>query len=168
VPALPPEDAWTAAVEALAAPMDPGTADDDPGEGGWTSREVVDETLASGVRAEVSTREDPLGTWLVAFDDLLRSRWDWPAQARALGADGTVILRVRVRASGKLDTVVLVRGSGDAALDAAALAALPSRTAPLPEGRDSLHLRYTFRYRHGNGLSGAGGRPPPATPPAAP
>jgi protein TonB len=168
VPEAPAEDAWAAATAALLEPTPPGNTEDDPGEAGWTSREVVDEAVALGTRAEVSTREDALGTWLVAFDDLLRARWVWPARARALGADGTVIVRLRVHASGKLDPVVLLRGAGDAELDQAALAAIPARAAPLPDGRETLHLRYTFRYRHGTGGLGAGGLPPPATPPAAP
>jgi protein TonB len=51
-------------------------------------------------------------------------RADYPAEARRRGWQGEVVLRVEVSAEGRADAVAILRSSGHAVLDEAALAAV--------------------------------------------
>ncbi len=91
--------------------------------------------------------QTPLGRWMTAVDRQVRSRWAYPEQARVLGVRGVALVRFLVARNGSVDDVVVYRSSGSRDLDAAALAAVPSRTERVPEGTEApVQLRFTFRY----------------------
>jgi len=70
--------------------------------------------------------------------------WAYPDDARRDGLQGTVELRFRIASDGSLETVEVVRSSGHAPLDAAAIEAL-RRAGPYPPFGG--WVRYPFTYR---------------------
>jgi TonB family protein len=154
----------TASPAADARPPDTAVLDGPEAEAAaWSDLGVANEDVPLGEATRVGVRDDPLGRWMVVLDDTLREHWTYPPRLRALGVEGTAILRFRVRRDGEIDRVVVVRSAGNIELDRAALAAVPARTTPLPREvrARSIEIRYTFRYRGGgtdlqNGATGNG------------
>jgi len=72
----------------------------------------------------------------------------YPEQARQQGAEGTVVLRVRVSASGQPEQVSVARSSGRSDFDETALAHVRrARFAPALKEGEPTPMTITFRVR---------------------
>jgi TonB family protein len=119
---------------------------------GWTDLAVLDERADTGDRASYSARAHPLGLWLRGVEDQLANRWVYPPALRALGVQGTVVVRFRVGRDGSVSNVVVAVSSNIPDLDLAAVQAVPAALPPLPaSGGRSVRLQYVFRYRESRG-----------------
>lgn len=112
----------------------------------WSSLTVLGRDAKEGARAHANVRQHVLGEWMDGVDASLRATWTYPPELRALGVHGEVTLQFLVRANGRVADIVILSSSGDARLDERAVAAVPSRTPPLPFGYTAQWVRYTFRY----------------------
>jgi TonB family protein len=109
--------------------------------------------------AEVSFRPaselegSALGPYVDDLERRVMDRWsamELDIQARALGIQGDVTVRYRIRRSGATADVRVARSSGLPALDGMAIRAIPARVGRLPaafEGEE-LHHEVTLRYRN--------------------
>ena len=89
--------------------------------------------------------EDAIAAWGADIRAQIERRKTYPRAAA--GATGTVTLILTASAQGGLVSVSVAASSGDAALDAAALAAVQSARLPKgPEGVDSHSFRFRLRY----------------------
>jgi periplasmic protein TonB len=81
-----------------------------------------------------------LATWLAA-------NRRYPDAARRRGEEGEVAVRFTVAADGRVSQAVVVKSSGTATLDAAALRLLQGATLPGPgvEATRTVRLRYRLR-----------------------
>jgi protein TonB len=84
--------------------------------------------LAAPPQQAARVGTDP--AWLAGVGAWLMAHRSYPEMARALGRQGTVVVEITVDASGHVEAVSLVRGSGTDSLDRAAQALL--RGAQLP------------------------------------
>ena len=99
--------------------------------------------LAYGGGGVVSSRQDAAELLRIIARQIGRV-WTYPDDARREGLQGTVELRFRVAADGSIETVEIIRSSGHAALDEAAIRAL-RKGGPYPVYGG--WLRYPFTYR---------------------
>lgn len=99
----------------------------------------------------VSARETPLGKYFDTVYPILQERWaaqDLDILDRGLGIQGEAAVVFRIRANGKVDSVVLFRSSGNSMLDSMAVAAIPEKLPKLPRdvGGEAVLHKVTFRY----------------------
>jgi len=115
---------------------------------GWSDLAILDERVALADTSAYGARAHPLGAWLTAVDDQIRQRWVYPPALRALGQQGTVVVRFYVARSGLVTQAQVRAGSGWPELDLAALSAIPARVSAMPSGNGAgVWLQWTFRYR---------------------
>ena len=115
---------------------------------GWSDLAILDERAALADTAAYGARAHPLGAWLTVVDDQIRQRWIYPPALRALGQQGTVVVRFYVARSGLVTQAQVRAGSGWPDLDLAALSAVPAHVSAMPPGNGSgVWLQWTFRYR---------------------
>lgn len=94
-----------------------------------------------------------LGPYVEDLERRVMDRWsamELDIQARALGIQGDVTVRYRIRRSGATADVRVARSSGLPALDGMAIRAIPARVGRLPVGfeGEELHHEVTLRYRN--------------------
>jgi TonB family protein len=135
-------------------PFDPAHAgrddtDDETKARGWADIAVLEERTVLAEDTRFSARESPEGQWMASVYAEASANWVYPATLRALGTQGTVVVRFRVRRDGTVEDPSVLVPSGTTELDLAALAALPAHVAPFPAGvaGNRLYIRLTFRYR---------------------
>ncbi|MFZ5477669.1 MAG: energy transducer TonB, partial [Myxococcota bacterium] len=97
---------------------------------GWSSLTILAEDVPEGTEVRVAVRDTPTGRWFTTVDQQLRASWTCPPELRALGVAGTTVVGWRVQRDGDVLDVHLVRSSGNAELDLAALAAVPTQVLP--------------------------------------
>ncbi len=117
---------------------------------------VLPDEVERGVVTAISVSAHPLASWMGGIDDALRERWQYPAELRALGVDGTVELKFTVLPSGRVVDVRVVAATGPAELTFAAMGSVPTSVPPPPAGWGRLDIHYTFRYRAASRLSPGG------------
>jgi protein TonB len=126
-----------------------------PGEGVALQRlvDVIEALEGGGEAAGQRGRAEAAGAgeaaraaWAAAVRARIERAKAWPQGAA--GASGRVALIIRIGADGRLLGAVVAQGSGDAALDAAAVAAV-RRAAPFPPapaGVPGAAFRLTIRF----------------------
>ena len=111
---------------------------------------VVPEETELDVASAMSARETPLGRYAAGIDQLLRDAWDPPLEVKVLTGYGVTTVRFVVDGRGRVVDKELVRQSGVAGLDEAALAAIPARvarpSADIAPQRGVISVTYTFRH----------------------
>jgi TonB family protein len=130
------------AVLSLVGPGDPGPA----APGLFTEPDVAWEPAPALAGA-------PLGDYVATLERAILERWssmDLDVHARAIGIQGDVTVRYRIRRSGTTSDVRVVRSSGLPSLDGMAIRAIPARLPRIPDavGREELHHEITLRYRN--------------------
>jgi TonB family protein len=111
-------------------------------------------------RPSVNARATPLGRYVDSVDKIIRERWfaaEIDPMHRALGIEGTVVVQLDIRRSGRVADVKVYASSGYPHLDAVALAAIPSKVPRIPKELDLEHLAHRISLRD---LRGQEDRPP--------
>ena len=105
----------------------------------------------------LTARDTELGRYRNQIDEVIKSRWyarDIDVHQRAQAIQGTTTVEFRVRTSGRVCDVSLVRSSGVLELDRIAVDAIPRRLPRFPRvlrkslDGDSVVQRVSFRYRN--------------------
>ena len=102
--------------------------------------EVVGAEVVEGAPATVAPGWNALlAAWLAA-------NRRYPDEARRRGEEGEVTVRFTVAPDGRVSEAAMVKGSGFAALDAAALRLLQGATLPAPGVEATRMVRIRFRF----------------------
>ncbi len=101
-----------------------------------------------GAEARYSARKHALGEWMALLDTQLRAAWTYPAELRALGVVGTVVVHFKVRRDGTVKELSVVSSSHVPDLDLTALASIPMLVAAIPATVPGAarYISITFRY----------------------
>lgn len=118
-----------------------------------TSPQLALDELPLDWTAAVSAVGTPLGAYIQRVEDLVAARWkraDLAPHARALGIQGEVAVRYRVRRNGVVEDKRVARSSGNPQLDAMALAAIPRKLPRFPRDltEEVVHHQLLLRYRN--------------------
>jgi TonB family protein len=114
---------------------------------GWSDIAVLSADTPTAAETSVAIRKTPTGVWYDNVDDQLRAVWRYPAELRALGIRGEVVVQFAVERNGAVRDVKVISSSGYPELDLAAVSAVPVRVAPLPPGvHGPQYVRETFLY----------------------
>jgi TonB family protein len=133
-----------------------GAASSSPGSAQTVLRQTVREAPS------VSARETAQGRYIAAVERQVVEAWynvEIDPRAALFGTDREVTVLFYVHRNGRVDPPTIVTSSGEPALDAASISAVPRRLPPFPAdvtGEGFFH-KMTLRYRRGRPATAPGG-----------
>lgn len=100
---------------------------------------------------EIQTQQkDPLMAYFQRLKDLIRQHKRYPEEAKRRGQEGTVIVKIKITETGKIEKVEILKSSGIPALDRETLRVLKSLgTLPPPPLSKPLELNLEVEYKLG-------------------
>jgi len=114
----------------------------DPGEGSPAREQTI----------SLESPFSPYAPYLVSVRRKIERLWGYPAEARARGVTGELLVGFTILNDGRLSRLDLVKTSGSSILDQAALRAIQQAApyAPFPKqiDLDRLHITASFLYYH--------------------
>lgn len=94
--------------------------------------------------------KDPLIEYFQRLKELIKQHKRYPEEAKRRGQEGTVVVRIRINESGKIEKVEVVRSSGVASIDRETLRAIRSLgSLPPPPTQSSLEFNVEVEYKLG-------------------
>jgi protein TonB len=114
-----------------------------------SAREAVGSAARAGSRIEPVGDGDPGADWLNALSAWIEAHKYYPQEAAAAGEDGTVVVRVLVDHSGRVQSVELRDRSGSQWLDLAAQAMFRgARLPPFPPGTTDPNFTFNLTMHY--------------------
>ena len=115
-----------------------------------TSKTTVERDVEDGPVTAVSARAHELGPYRDSLEEGIHERWIelTPLEVRAMGFQGTAVVRFEVDRRGRVVTKTLVKRSGYPQLDDVALAAIPRRVEKPPKGAAEPTFAHTIEFRN--------------------
>ena len=124
------------------------------GSGG--SRDFFPDGRVEEAVVDINTREHRYFSYLLHVKQKIKDAWVYPSSAGRAGIGGKLLLEFVIAEDGKLKNLALLKSSGHAILDQAALAAVriaaPYHGFPACIGAKRLRIRYTFEYVNHDGF----------------
>ncbi|MCP4803950.1 MAG: TonB family protein [Proteobacteria bacterium] len=115
-----------------------------------TTPTSVERDVDDGDLTQVSARAHELGPYRDSLEDGIHNRWLelTPLEVRAMGLQGTSVVRFEVDHKGRVVTKTLVKKSGYSQLDQVALASIPTRVERPPKGSADPVFEHTLEFSY--------------------